>query len=150
MDNKNIRVKGAWDLGKTEDYLFNTRYPLRLATLGVEGVPLVTSVWYLYDNGVIWCAVQNDSDIARNIRSDSKCGFEVGPNKPPYMGVRGKGEAKLVPERGGEKLEKLIGMFLDEKNSELADWLLKRKETEVAILIQPDLLFSWDYSGRMK
>ncbi len=151
MFNKNdIEIKGAWDLESTERYLLDTRFPLRLATLNSRGFPLVTSVWYLYDNGLIWCAVQNNSDVAGNIEDDNRCGFEVGPNETPYMGVRGQGLAKLLPGKGKEKLEKLIGRFLDEKNNELADWLRSRAGSETAIMIEPDWFFSWDYSGRMR
>lgn len=145
----NIKFKGAWERGEAEVYLYNTKYPIRLATINSSGMPLVTSVWYLYDNGLIWCAVQNDSDIAKNISADNRCGFEIGPNKPPYMGVRGQGVAELVPERGEEKLRKLIKRFLDKSNSELADWLLSRTDTETAIMIRTEWIFSWDYSGRM-
>lgn len=148
-DKSRIEIKGAWDLEKTEKYLIDTRFPLRLATLNSKGFPLVTSVWYLYDEGLIWCAVQNDSDIAGNIEDDKRCGFEVGPNETPYMGVRGQGIANLIPERGKEKLEKLIGRFLDRKNKGLADWLMSRADSETAVMIKPEWFFSWDYSGRM-
>lgn len=147
--NRNFGIKGAWNIEQTEDYLLKTRYPIRLSTLNANGYPLVTSVWYLYDNGLIWCAVQKESDIARNIKNDKRCGFEVGPNQPPYMGVRGQGIANLVPERGKEKLEKLIGRFLDRKNKDLADWLMNRADSETAIMIEPEWFFTWDYSGRM-
>lgn len=150
VENNKIKFKGAWGREKVEQYLDNTRYPIRLATISGNGIPLVTSVWYLYDNGLIWCAVQNDSDIAKNISEDNRCGFEIGPNNPPYMGVRGQGLAELVPERGEEKLRKLIKRFLDKSNSELADWLLSRTETETAIMIRPEWIYSWDFSGRMK
>lgn len=146
---KPIKTRGAWDIKWTEKYLIETRFPLRLATLSAKGYPLVTSVWYLYDNGLIWCAVQEHSDIAKNIKNDKRCGFEIGPNQPPYMGVRGQGKADLVPGRGRERLEKLIGRFLDENNSELAQWLLERADNEAAIRIEPEWFFTWDYSDRM-
>ena len=66
------------------------------------------------------------------------------------MGVRGKANAKLVPEKGGEILGKLIDRFLDDSNSELGNWLLSRKETETAICIEPIWIYSWDYSKRMR
>ncbi len=66
------------------------------------------------------------------------------------MGVRGKGHATIIPEKGAEKLEKLINRFLANSNKDLANWLLTRKDTEVAICIEPLRIYSWDYSGRMK
>lgn len=150
MNTKNtIEARGAWDLEKSVQYLLDTTFPLRLATIGSDGFPLVVSVWFFYDEGLIWCAVQNDSSMAINIEENSNVGFEVGPNETPYMGVRGQGKAKLFPERGGEKLKKLINRYLDEDNKDLADWLLSRTETETAICIEPEWFYSWDYSERM-
>lgn len=88
---KLTETRGAWDLKRAEKYLVQTVFPIRLATLGSNGSPLVTSVWYLYDSGLIWCAVQEDSDVAGNISKDNRCGFEVGPNHPPYDGGKGAG-----------------------------------------------------------
>ena len=97
----------------------------------------------------IWCAVQNDSTVAKFIKENPKCGFEIGPNKPPYMGIRGQGTAKLVPKLGGKKLKKLINRYLGDTNQSLTNWLLSRSENEVAICIEPICFYSWDYSARM-
>lgn len=149
MIRTEIETRGSWPLEKAEQYLLEKNYPLRLATIGEDGYPLVVSVWFIYDDGLIWCAVQNDSSVALNLEKNGSCGFEVGPNDTPYMGVRGKGRAKLVPGRGGEKLEKLVKKYLGQKNRDLADWLLSRSETETAICIQPNWFYTWDFSGRM-
>jgi len=144
-----VETKGDWDLKRIEEYLNQTRFPLRFSCITSKGYPTVFSLWYLYENDRIWCAVQKDSAIANILRSNNKCGFEVGPNSSPYMGVRGKGDAQLVSEKGGEVLEKLINRFLDDDNAGLSDWLLSRKETETAICIDPVWFYSWDYSKRM-
>jgi len=144
-----VETKGDWDLKRIEEYLNQTRFPLRFSCITSKGYPTVFSLWYLYENDRIWCAVQKDSAIANILRSNNKCGFEVGPNSSPYMGVRGKGDAQLVSEKGGEVLEKLIDRFLDDANAGLSDWLLSRKETETAICIDPVWFYSWDYSKRM-
>jgi nitroimidazol reductase NimA-like FMN-containing flavoprotein (pyridoxamine 5'-phosphate oxidase superfamily) len=144
-----VEFKGDWDLKKIEEYLNQTRFPLRFSCITSKGYPTVFSLWYIYENDRIWCAVQEDSAIANILRSNNKCGFEVGPNSSPYKGVRGKGDAKLVSEKGGEVLEKLIDRFLDDTNAGLSDWLLSRKDTETAICIDPIWFYSWDYSQRM-
>jgi len=149
MTTDMTEIKGEWDLKRIEEYFQQTRFPLRFSCITSKGYPTVFSLWYIYENGRIWCAVQEDSAIANILRSNNKCGFEVGPNSSPYMGVRGKGDAKLVSEKGGEVLKKLIDRFLDDANAGLSDWLLSRKETETAICIDPTWLYSWDYSQRM-
>jgi len=143
-------INGDWDLIKVEEYLDQTKFPIRFSCVSSKGYPMVFSLWYLYEDGLIWCAVQYDSAIAKILRANNRCGFEVGPNVSPYMGVRGKGNAKLVREKGSEVLEKLIARFLDDTNSDLARWLLSRKDTETAICIEPKRFYSWDYSQRMR
>ena len=143
-------IKGDWDLHRIARYLDQTRFPLRFSCITSRGYPTVFSLWYIYENAQIWCAVQEDSAIANILGKNNKCGFEVGPNSSPYMGVRGKGNAELVPDKGADILEKLIVRFLDDSNSDLGDWLLSRKETETAICIDPIWFYSWDYSQRMR
>ena len=142
-------INGDWDLNNIENYLHNTKYPLRFSCITSKQYPTVFSLWYLYKQGQIWCAVQEDSAVANILRANQKCGFEVGPNSSPYMGVRGKGNANLHPEKGAEMLEELIDRYLDDSNSKLADWLLSRKHSETAICIEPIWYYSWDYSSRM-
>ncbi len=149
-DSNLIETRGDWDIGKIEKYLEESVYPIRLSCITSNGFPLVVSLWYLYDDSCIWCAVQNDCAVARILERDGRCGFEISPNESPYLGVRGQGRAELVPEGGADKLVELIDRYLDESNKELADWLLKRRDNETAIRITPDWFYSWDYSGRMK
>ncbi|MGB2691602.1 MAG: pyridoxamine 5'-phosphate oxidase family protein [Thermodesulfobacteriota bacterium] len=145
-----VEIKGDWDFQRVEEYLDQTKFPLRFSCVSSKGYPMVFSLWYIYEDGLIWCAVQYDSAIAKILRANNRCGFEVGPNKSPYMGVRGKGNAKLVREKGSIVLEKLLDKFLDDSNSGLRHWLLSRKDTETAICIDPTWFYSWDYSQRMR
>ncbi len=145
-----LEIRGEWDIGKIEKYLEESVYPMRLSCITSNGFPLIVSLWFLYREGVLWCAVQRDCALARILERDGRCGFEVSPNETPYLGVRGQGRAELMPEAGAEKLRELIERYLDESNKGLAEWLLKRSDNETAIFITPDWFYSWDYSGRMK
>lgn len=145
-----VETRGAWEIDEVEQYLKETVYPMRLACLTKRGFPLVVSLWYLYDDGYIWCAVQKDCAVARILERDGRCGFEISPNETPYFGVRGQGSAELIPERGAEKLDELIKRYLDESNKKLGDWLLSRSENETSFRIDPEWFYSWNFSGRMK
>jgi nitroimidazol reductase NimA-like FMN-containing flavoprotein (pyridoxamine 5'-phosphate oxidase superfamily) len=147
---KSIEIRGDWDIGKIEKYLQESVYPMRLSCITSNGFPLVVSLWFLYREGTLWCAVQKDCALARILKRDDRCGFEVSPNETPYLGVRGQGRAELVPDAGADKLRDLIDRYLDESNKELADWLLTRSDNETAIRITPQWFYSWDFSGRMK
>lgn len=145
-----MKISGKWDYETLSKYLENSLYPVRLSLITTSGYPLVISMWYIFENGIFWCAAQKDSSLVSIIANNDKCGFEVAPNEPPYMGVRGRGIARLFEEKGEEKLKQLIERYLDKKNNSLADWLLSRSSQEVAIKIRPECFYTWDYSSRMK
>jgi nitroimidazol reductase NimA-like FMN-containing flavoprotein (pyridoxamine 5'-phosphate oxidase superfamily) len=136
--------------GDVAQYLEEMRIPLRLAAVTESGWPLVLSLWYVLDGAKLWCATQRTAKIVRYLGADSRCAFEVASELPPYRGVRGQGRARLNSERGKEVLEILLDRYLSGRDSPLAQQLLAKGDTEVAIEITPVTLFSWDYTSRMQ
>ena len=59
------------------------------------------------------------------------------------------GLQKLNETRGSEILHILIKKYLKDEKSQLADFLLRRAENEVAIEIKPLSVFHYDYTSRM-
>ena len=141
-------ISGPWDTDEVSRFLRETTIPIRLATRGREH-PLVQSVWFSFDGSRIWCCAQADSLLARRLRGDNACGFEVAADAPPYRGVRGHGVAEFHPEMAADRLGGLIDRYLGDDNSPLADWLRSRLDNEVAIAITNLRVSSWDYSQRM-
>ncbi len=144
-----IRKSSAWDQPTIAAFLQKTVIPIRLACADTAGVPLICSLWYLYDDGVIWCATQQSAAIVRFASTHQQCGFEVAPEAMPYQGVRGQGKVTLLKEEGEVVLGRLVERYLGTQDSEFARWLMQRAEHEVAIRIEPDWLTSWDFRGRM-
>jgi hypothetical protein len=138
---------GPWSVAEIREFLHATVIPVRLASQGT--FPLVQSLWFLPAGLDLWCATQADSVLARRLRADARCGFEVSADAPPYRGVRGTGHAVLVPGAAVDTLPRLIERYQVGGESPLATWLLSRIETEVAVRITPQTLASWDYSPRM-
>lgn len=132
-----------------EDYLRETVIPIRLACLDADGGPLVLSLWFLWREGAFWCATSPRARVVEKLRRAPRCGFEVARDTPPYRGVRGRGRAELVPERGGEILEALVDRYVGTRESRFARWLLARRDDEMAIRIVPTSLSSWDFARRM-
>jgi hypothetical protein len=143
-----ITRSGPWSVADIEDYLEQTVIPVRIATIGSTG-PLVQSLWFIYDEGSLWCATQADSVIIRRLRADSRCGFEIAADLPPYRGVRGRGVASIEPDRAAVILPRLIDRYLGSQSTSLGEWLMSRLDTEVAFRIDELTVTSWDYSGRM-
>jgi nitroimidazol reductase NimA-like FMN-containing flavoprotein (pyridoxamine 5'-phosphate oxidase superfamily) len=144
-----IALKGPWSQEQVDEYLHATRIPLRLACIGADGFPRVVSLWYRYREGQIYCVSHRSSKLIAMLRENGRVGFEVGPNEPPYCGVRGQGLARLSVLGGGKELESMLERYLGGSDSELGRWLLSRSTHEMVISIDPVRLFSWDYRGRM-
>jgi nitroimidazol reductase NimA-like FMN-containing flavoprotein (pyridoxamine 5'-phosphate oxidase superfamily) len=130
-------------------FLAETVVPLRLACLDREGGPHVLSLWYLWQDDAIWLATRPDAWVVERLRADPRCGFEIAGDAPPYRGLRGKGRAELLPERGEAMLGALIDRYLGGRQSRFARWLLERGRDEMAIRIVPNRTSTWDYSRRM-
>jgi hypothetical protein len=143
-----VRLRsGPWSDDEVRRFLAATVIPVRLASMG--SFPMVQSLWFLPDGLDLWCATQADSVLARRLRADGRCGFEVSADEPPYHGVRGTGLATLIPEAAAGTLARLIERYQVADDSTLATWLLSRTDTEVAVHVRPATLSSWDYSPRM-
>lgn len=144
-----MTTTGPWDSKRIEKHLFESTIPLRLACSGRSGWPLVVSLWYVYRDGRLWCACQEDSTVISVLDKDPRCAFEVAGDRPPYRGVRGRGRATLDPARGGEILGALLDRYDISPRGRLGQWLLSRRHAEVAIGIEPTWLGSWDFTKRM-
>lgn len=137
---------GPWSPTQIEAFLTEAVIPVRLATVGRRG-PLVQSVWFRYEDASLWCATQADSVLATRLRRDAHVGWEVAGDLPPYRGVRGTGRAELVKD-AEPVLRQLIERY-GQGDTPLADWLLARVESELAVRITDLRISSWDYAGRM-
>lgn len=141
-------TSGPWDRSQIQAFLDDTVIPIRIASAGRTS-PLVQSLWFLYDEDALWCASQVYSVLARRLHADPRCGFEIAGDLPPYRGVRGSGQAELLPERAATVLPRLISRYLGDEPSPLATWLLSRVDSEVAIRISDLRVTSYDFTSRM-
>jgi hypothetical protein len=122
---------------------------MRLAANTDSGFPVVLSLWFLPEGNDLLAAIHRDSRIARRLRADSRCAFEIAPNEPPYRGVRGQARASMSPTGAGELLERLLSRYLGSSDSSLGRFLLARAEEELVVRVRPVRIASWDYSERM-
>lgn len=139
----------AFSEDQTVAYLRDSVIPLRLACNDREGFPLVASHWYLYDQGYLWCALHAEARMARRLGEDGRCAFELAGDNPPYLGVRGQGDAVLIEGQAGPLLEQLLDRYLGRRDTRLGRWLLGRVDQELVLRIQPRWITTWDYRQRM-
>lgn len=135
---------------KTKQYLRDVVIPLRLSCVSASGWPVVLSLWYLYRDGLFYCATQEDAQVVGYLRREPRCAFEIAADQPPYCGVRGQGMVTLDSQLGPETLQHLLIRYLGSTDSPLARRLLAQSQDEVAIIIHPIKVFTWNYTSRMK
>ena len=58
-----IKITGPWDMQKIESYLSTCVVPLKLAIISARGWPVIVSLWFFYEHGVIICASKEKSKV---------------------------------------------------------------------------------------
>jgi len=142
-------IGGPWSADTIERYLRTPAQPVRLASIAADGSPVVLSLWYLYEEGAIWCATQRTSRIVARLERAPRCGFEIAADSIPYRGVRGRARATIDVHRGAILLPRMINRYLGGTDSQLAAWWLARAEHEVAIRLDHMRVSTWDFTERM-
>lgn len=139
---------GVWDEQDVADFLDETTVPIRLACHTGSDRLWMVSLWFAYD-GAFHCATGADADVVQWLRDDDAVAFEVSTNDPPYRGVRGNGTATIDADEEKELLRSLMERYVGGTDNDLGDRLLSAGREEIRIRIDPDRLYSWDFSGRM-
>jgi len=97
----------------------------------------------------MYCATPQNAKVVACLAQEPRCGFEVAADQPPYCGVRGRALAKIDEYRGLEILERLLVRYLGGTDNSLAKGLLTRPYPEVAIQLEPQSSYTWNFSSRM-
>lgn len=141
--------KGAWSEAEATAYLEDATVPIRLACTRPDGGLWMLSLWYLYRDGSFHCATGIDADIVGYLEGDDSVAFEVSDNEPPYRGVRGSGTVDIRPDEDKTLLRELLNRYLGGTDGPLAGQLLAKEREEVQLRIEPNKLYTWDFTKRM-
>ena len=144
-----IKITGPWTLETVRTYLTDTEIPVQIAALNDDNLPVLISLWFSYEADHIWCATQQGAKILKLLAKNPVCAFQISSEHMPYKGVRGHANASIHESDGARILDKLVPKYLKEGDSKFAKWLLSRKNTEVAIRLDPISVTTWDFSNRM-
>ncbi|MFB6361852.1 MAG: pyridoxamine 5'-phosphate oxidase family protein [Halobacteriales archaeon] len=144
-----VEYTGAWSADEVERFLDRATVPVRLACHTPSDRLWLVTLWYEFADATFLCATGREATIVQYLERDASVAFEVSTNEPPYRGVRGNGRAVIGPDPDKAVLQSLLERYLGGTDSQLADRLLADHREEVAIRLEPDRLYSWDYSERM-
>lgn len=149
-DTTMVTVDGAWSDEEAETFLDAAVVPIRLGCHNPAGGLWMLSLWYRYADDKLQCATSKDADVVRFLRNNDEVCFEVSTNRPPYMGVRGAGQATVEADGGKAVLRALVDRYLGTREVEMAQWLLREDREEVSISIDPSRMHTWDFTPRMQ
>ncbi len=131
-------------------YLEESKIPIRISGTKKNGWPFILSLWYLYKDGKFYLATPVTAKVVSYLQNNPKCAFEVAGDDPPYCGIRGHAEAKILDSIGLNILKELLKRYIGDLESPLAKKLLSRDIHEVAIELNPKSIYQWDFTDRMK
>ena len=137
-------------LTEVKTYLEAANIPLRLACTTRSGWPVAVSLWFKHQNERLFCATQKSARVVAYLKNDARCAFEIAADLPPYCGVRGQAIADIDESIGLKILEQLLVRYLGGLDSKLARSLIANSENEVAIILKPVKIYTWDFSSRMQ
>jgi PPOX class probable F420-dependent enzyme len=69
-----------------------------LATIGPDGYPQVTAVWFLYDEGAIKMALNTKRQKVKNLQANPTCTFFILDTANPYRTLEIRGQAEITPD----------------------------------------------------
>ncbi len=149
MTIDDCRLSGPWNQEEIGTYLASTVVPMRLSVVNAGGWPIVISLWFIHEDGKLFAASRSSSKVVQYLAENTRCGFEIARETPPYCGVRGYGVAELSPDSDAQLLRRLSERYLGGEDTAFKRWLIEGAQDESAISISPRSWMSWDYRGRM-
>lgn len=145
----NQKLSGPWSQSDCNEYLQQSVIPIKLSAVSSDGWPTIASLWFIHENGILSCVTKKKARITQLLRNDPRCGFEISCEAPPYCGIRGRGTVELSEHLGPCLLPRLVDRYIGVEETKFRRWLLSRNDEEIAIMISPISLMSWDYRKRM-
>jgi nitroimidazol reductase NimA-like FMN-containing flavoprotein (pyridoxamine 5'-phosphate oxidase superfamily) len=133
-------------------FLLNSKLNLHLGTIDSDHFPNIHPTWYIYDDSkdVIFVETGKQSKKTSNLKKNDKIYFCVDDGNPPYKGVRGKGNVRILsdPDANLPIVEKIMLKYLGSTSHPMAKILLEnvRNGNSVILEIKPKYYSTWDYS----
>ncbi|HMO69774.1 MAG TPA: pyridoxamine 5'-phosphate oxidase family protein [Novosphingobium sp.] len=132
------------------DDLFAECRSLQVATIGKDGAPHLTTLWYCRHEGKILFETYGKSQKVVNLRRDPRLAVlgEAGETYDELRGVSIRGRAELV--EGGPRLHSLMrvlvdhhfpGQSADALDAMTADMARKR----IVVIVHAEKVISWDH-----
>ena len=110
-----------------------------LATIGQDGYPQVTALWFLFDEGTIKMSLNTSRQKVKNLQAHPECTFFILDTANLYRTLEIRARAEITPDLDyafAKKLGAKYGGF----DFGAAD---RPGETRVVVSLQPEKVNTW-------
>jgi PPOX class probable F420-dependent enzyme len=115
-----------------------------IATLRLDGTPLLSPVWYEFREGVFQVVVDQGDAKDKHLRRDPRLTLVVAEQAFPYRGIEVQGLAELSSEGGHEATSRMAHRYLTDKAA--ASYLAKAAGMPYRLVrLKPERVRAWDY-----
>jgi PPOX class probable F420-dependent enzyme len=114
-----------------------------LATIGGDGLPQLTEVWFLYDEGELKMSLNSSRLKTRNLRRRPQCSLLVLDLKNPYRYLEVRGTARLQPDDDYVFARKVGAKY---NGADLRDHD-KPGESRFVVTVEPSNVYAVDMSA---
>jgi PPOX class probable F420-dependent enzyme len=113
-----------------------------LATVGRDGYPQLTEVWFLLDDGQLKTSLNTSRLKTRNLMQRPQCSLFLLDVANPYRYLEVRGDARIEPDDDHAFARRLGAKY----NADLTDHD-KPGDTRVVVTIEPTNVYAVDMSG---
>jgi PPOX class probable F420-dependent enzyme len=113
-----------------------------LATIGNDGVPQLTEVWFLHDEGELKTSLNTSRLKTRNLQRRPECGLMILDLANPYRYLSVRGRAEIAPDDDYAFATKLGAKY----NANVRDHD-GPGESRVVVTIAPTHVYAVDMGG---
>jgi PPOX class probable F420-dependent enzyme len=121
-----------------------------LGTIGRDGQPVLTPIWYLYRKGELLMRTSRSSVKAQNVLRDGRASLCVQDERPPYASVTVYGSARIEDERPGlatDIARHYLGAVAGRAYLQIAADSVEQPGGEVTIVLTPQRMLTQDFSA---
>jgi PPOX class probable F420-dependent enzyme len=113
-----------------------------LATVGRDGIPQLTEVWFLHDDGELKLSLNTSRLKTRNLRRRPECSLFLLDLSNPYRYMDVRGRARIEPDDDYAFADRLGGKYGADLREHDAPG-----DSRVIVTIEPTKVFPVDMGG---
>ena len=114
-----------------------------LGTIGADGYPQLTEVWFLYDDGELKVSLNDSRLKTKNLAARPRCDLLILDLQNPYRYLAVKGDARLEPDPDYAFADKVGAKYggADLREHDAPE------HSRVILTVEPVSVFAADMSG---